>query len=388
MLADLHCHYPMHLLPGDRHPQGASASWLRRLRDEFEADLEGFLARVINDPGWGAGWRVDLDGLAHGGVGTLCSVLYWPPAEFDFDRSYGAPPEPGYFEDLKHQLKMVEDDLAAKDPNGETHLIARQAADLDDQRVVFVHCVEGGFHLGADEEAIDANVAWLAERGVVYVTVAHLFYRGVATNAPALPMLSDGDYNVVFHQDPEVGLTDLGRAAVRAMYRHHVLVDVSHMSQRAIDDTFALIEELDADSGASPSDYPVIATHVGMRQAEPHDQAYNLSEQTARRIQERGGLIGLILAQHQLGHTADQAESRAVIAKHLNAIDELGNGHEATALGTDLDGFIKPTLAGIQLADDLARLEEWIRADFPDDAEAILHANADRVLKQALAARS
>src|SRR5204862_1128246 len=159
-----------------------------------------------------------------------------------------------------------------------------------------------------------------------------LFFRGVATNAPAIPMLSDAEYGDVFPQDPRIGLSPLGEAAVRAMYKHRVLVDISHMSQKAIDDTFELIDELDRATGGGPSDYPVIATHVGMRDVEPHAQDYNLSRETALRIQERGGLIGLILAQHQLGQTQDEAESRAVLRKHLNAIGDVGHGHVATAI--------------------------------------------------------
>ena len=228
----------------------------------------------------------------------------------------------------------------------------------------------------------------LAESGVAYITLAHLFFRGVATNAPAIPLLSDEEYNDAFPQDPGLGLTDLGRAAVRAMYKHGLLVDISHMRQTAIDDTFELIEELDRESAANPSDYPVIATHVGIRAVGPQPQAYNLSEDTVRRIQDRDGLIGLIMAQHQLGETHDQHQSRAVLRAHIEAIAGAGRGHGSTAIGTDLDGFIKPTLAGLQLADDLPILENWIREDYPRDADAILHGNAQRVLRKAFAARS
>ena len=53
-------------------------------------------------------------------------------------------------------------------------------------------------------------MAELAGRGVGYVTIAHLFYRGIATNAPALPMLSDATYNRIFCQ-PHKGLTSWAR---------------------------------------------------------------------------------------------------------------------------------------------------------------------------------
>lgn len=35
MIADLHCHYPMHLLPRDHHPHGVAGGWLQKLKDEF-----------------------------------------------------------------------------------------------------------------------------------------------------------------------------------------------------------------------------------------------------------------------------------------------------------------------------------------------------------------
>ena len=67
-------------------------------------------------------------------------------------------------------------------------------------QTAIVHCIEGGFALGATPAEIDVNVAELARRGVAYVTLAHLFWRGVATNAPALPFMPDWLYKLVFTQ--------------------------------------------------------------------------------------------------------------------------------------------------------------------------------------------
>jgi hypothetical protein len=83
VIADLHCHYPMHLVPAERHPRRVSAGWFRRLEDEFDADAVALLARVLNDPGWGESWRVDLDGLVQREARIVCSVLYCPADEFD-----------------------------------------------------------------------------------------------------------------------------------------------------------------------------------------------------------------------------------------------------------------------------------------------------------------
>jgi microsomal dipeptidase-like Zn-dependent dipeptidase len=387
VIADLHCHYPMHLLPTEAHPHDASGDFLTRLKQDLEATAVGLLARYLNDRTPKSGWRVDLPGLQAGGAQLVCSVLYAPPDEFDVDRSYGSAPGPGYFADLQQQLEEVEGNLAQLDPGGAQHVIARRATDLDgDGRIVFAHCVEGGFHLGGDEAEIEGNVSWLARRGVIYVTLAHLFFRDVATNAPAIPLLSDGEYETIFPQ-PDEGLTTLGEAAVRAMYRHNVLVDISHMSERSIADTFGLLDELDEETGAAPQDHPVIATHVGIRSADEDQQEYNLSPETISKVHGRGGLIGLIMAQHQIGKTRNADQSRAALHRHLDALAGHVGSHECTAIGTDLDGFIRPTLAGIQTAGDLAVLTEWLQADYPDDAEAILHGNAHRVLRRVYAAR-
>jgi microsomal dipeptidase-like Zn-dependent dipeptidase len=373
----------MHLLPSDHHPHGLARGWLQRLKDDFDAEATAIAADLFNDPRPGK-WRVDLDGLFQGGARIVCSVLYWPAGEFRL----GSRPASGSFGDLQSLLSFVEDELHKLDPNCERHVLVRQASDLDDDsRVAVIHCVEGGFHLGPDENEIDANVQWLADRGVIYITLAHLFYFGVVTNAPAIPLLTDGEYKLVFPQPAGVGLTDLGTAAVRAMYRHKVLVDISHMSEDAIEQTLALIEQLDQETGSDPQDYPVLATHVGMRSANSDTQLYNLTPQTAKRIQARGGLIGLILSQHQLGSTSSAADSRGTLRRHIEAISDLGGGLSHCALGTDLDGFIKPTLTAIDQASDLATLAQWIREDLPDDAEGILYGNAQSTLRRALAAR-
>jgi microsomal dipeptidase-like Zn-dependent dipeptidase len=390
MIADLHCHYPMHLLPGDRDPHGPRATWRERIRDRLQAEAEGLLAHIVNDRSLDSGWRVDLKGLEEGGAKIVCSVLYWPPAEFDFAEKYGSAPLAAYFEDLKHQLEYVEADLRRQDPDGERVVIAKKAADLDDdKRIVFVHCVEGGFHLGPDPATVDAHVAWLAEQGVFYITLAHLFYRQVATNAPAIPMLTEGEYNAVFKQPDDEPLTELGEAAIKAMYKHKVLIDVSHMREDSLAATFKLVEQLDGESDDADAQekFPLIATHVGMRDQGPGAQAYNLTPDTAKRIHERGGVIGLIMAQHQLGSTKDAGESRAVLERHLEAIGQACGDHSATAIGTDIDGFIKPTLEGIERAADLEVLEEWVRDAQPNDAEAILCGNAKRVIERAFQGR-
>ncbi|HUB99309.1 MAG TPA: membrane dipeptidase [Solirubrobacterales bacterium] len=383
MLADMHCHYPMHVVAEE--PQ-------RPLPGTPNLTVEA-MAKVSQQPGWleklraavlrtaasrleygDDRWRVNLDELTAGDVRAVFSVLYGPFAESKQDEP-GSPPERGYFAGLLDQIDQVEADLTAVDPNRDAHEVVRSGTDLDrvtdEGKVAFMHCIEGGFHLGGAIDEIDANVAALARRGVVYVTLAH-----------------HSTYKALFRQ-PRRGLSKLGVAAIEAMYRHKVLIDVSHMNQRALCETFALLERLDRESGRAATEYPVIATHAGYRFGE---QEYMLSPSTICKIADRGGVIGLVLARHPLHECAgvanpdDPGETPLVVRRHIDAIraatPENSNAH--VAIGSDLDGFIKPTVAGIETAGDLAMLEAPLRQAYGADAEAILSGNAMRVARAAL----
>jgi microsomal dipeptidase-like Zn-dependent dipeptidase len=386
VIADLHCHYAMHLLEDQHQPRLRQVA--RRgisLGDRGRALVMWIANRVANFRKWSAGPRVTLDRLEQGGVRLVLSVLYVPFDEMDLGLPYGAPPRAAYPGELMAQLQLVEDDLRARDPGGTRHVIARRAADLDGDRIAFVHCIEGGFHLGATPQEIDAQVTALARRGVAYITLAHLFWRRVATNAPALPFLSDRWYDRLFPQPAGAGLTELGVAAVRAMARERVLVDLSHMRADAITQALDLLD-------AVAPGLPVIASHAGARFPQS-SQSYQLGDDTVRRIGERDGVVGLILAQHQLNdgirttRTRSLPETIDVLCRHIDRIGELcGPGH--VGLGTDFDGFIKPTMGGLATASDLALLREPLLARYDAaQVDAFLYGNARRVVSFALAAR-
>ena len=198
-MVDLHVHYPMHLLGGVEDPRDVPRGMFKVLgREEgkLRAAVLNLAARLFNFRHWDGGWRATLPLLEQGGVTVACSVLYRPFSELDLDEPYGAPPESAYFGKLIELLEATE-----RDDRGAGHTVVRSAAGPRTRTgIKFVHCVEGGFHLGATPEEVDANVRELARRGVLYITLAHLFCRQVATNAPALPFLPDPLYNVLFPQ--------------------------------------------------------------------------------------------------------------------------------------------------------------------------------------------
>ena len=73
---------------------------------------------------------------------------------------------------------------------------------------------------------------------------------------------------------------------------------------------------------------------------------------------------------------------------HVDAIHAVTGSHDHVAIGSDLDGFIKPTMSGIESAEHLALLEDPLREAYPGDADAILSGNVVRVVRRVLAQRA
>ncbi len=391
MIVDLHGHYPMHLVPGWR-----KATWwrllrsgreLRRVRGWVRAILVGFASLFANYRTVFSGPRVRVPYMREGGVGVVLSVLY---SFFDeVDVAQGTRPHDDYLQSLEDQLRTVEERLGGK--HKDVAIVARNPRQLDAaqeaDKLAVVHCVEGGFHLGAEPDQVRRAVTRLADHGVAYVTLAHLIWREVATDAPALPFLTDEQYRDLLPQ-PAEGLSGLGRAAVEAMVAERMLIDVSHMSERSLADTFQLLDELDPDKSV-----PVLASHVGCRLG---TQEYMLARPTLERIAQRRGVVGLIFARHQMLDGIESEQRRSlpgiskrrrldasfeVLCRHIDCIHEATGSHRYTAIGSDLDGFIKPTLPGLDDMRDMAALEQALRERYGDeDAELICSGNALRML--------
>jgi microsomal dipeptidase-like Zn-dependent dipeptidase len=184
----------------------------------------------------------------------------------------------------------------------------------------------------------------------------------------------------VFPQRRSQPLTPRGVALVRAMVENGVIVDLSHMRPDAVEATLDLLDGLDPDRRV-----PVISSHAGFRFG---SQEYMHDEATIRRIAERDGVIGLIMAQHQLDDglrkkTENIDDSLAVITAHIDRIATITGGHRHIGIGTNYDGFIKPTLSGLEDMRALKELEARLRAHYGADADLMLSGNAVRVLERA-----
>jgi microsomal dipeptidase-like Zn-dependent dipeptidase len=370
----------MHVMMDE--PRGRLEQMLRVRGRPFGDKVRAIVLRaasgLFSDRDLWSAERVNLEYIQNGNARVVLSVLNSPFSEMDLSRRYGSPPESAYFAQLEKQIDQVESDLGTWDDSVVTVVRDAEALNsaLENGAIAMVHCLEGGVDLGDSAEEIERNVAELKRRGVAYITLAHLFYRQVATNAPAIPFLPDTVYNWIFRQPKGDGLTERGRAAVAAMARHGVLVDLAHMRGDSIRETFEILDEL-------APEMPVINSHAGYRFGK---QEYMLDRPTVERIAQRRGVVGLILAQHQLNdgirkkETKRFDESFEVICKHVDQFHAITGSHEYVAIGSDLDGFIKPTMGGLETMADLARLEEKLRERYGDDAELMTSGNVLRVL--------
>jgi membrane dipeptidase len=154
---------------------------------------------------------------------------------------------------------------------------------------------------------------------------------------------------VKFPSSPDTGpgLTEAGKALVRACNELGILIDLSHLNEQGFWDVARL------------SKAPLVATHSNAHALCP--SARNLTDEQLRAIRDSGGMVGVNFAVSMLRPDGrpDPATPLEVMIRHFDHLIER-LGEDQVGFGSDFDGTIVPS--AIKDAAGLPRLIEALRA--------------------------
>jgi len=296
--------------------------------------------------------HIDLETAAEAGFAGGFFALH-VPSPYD-----GDPPPPPYALPIAEAIPA---DEAARitDELFETlcSLPVRRAESVDDFRegeiTAIVH-MEGAEAIAEDLSNLeDWYVRGLRSIGIVW-SRPNAFAEGVPFEFPALP-------------DTGPGLTNAGKALVRACNELGILVDVSHLNERGFWDV------------AEVSERPLVATHSNAHALCASTR--NLTDAQLIAIRESAGVVGVNFAVTFLredGLNDFEATGLDEIVRHVDYLaDRMGIDH--VAFGSDFDGAVVPAaLGGVS---GLPQLVDALRERYDaGEVDRITHGNWLRVL--------
>ena len=173
--------------------------------------------------------------------------------------------------------------------------------------------------------------------------------------------------------DPQAGLTEAGRRAVRRMGELGMAVDVSHLNDGGFWDV------VDLAAG------PVIATHSNCRAL--CGVPRNLTDDQLRAIRDTGGVVGLN-AFHGFVHDEPRQQTARTLALHAAHMAEV-MGVEHVGCGFDFCAFMGPGNEGAEGLESAAHIQNlfyWLEqlGMSRQEREMIARDNFLRVLRQIL----
>jgi membrane dipeptidase len=292
------------------------------------------------------GYVVSRSSLVKGGIGLVFATLYTAPARaqrsmrtrfvYENAREAGlmATAEVNYYKAC--ELSLI----------GDREQLRRYVRGWRPGRLAAVLLMEG-----ADPVESPAQLGAWVDRGVRIIGPAwgRTRYSG-GTHAPG-------------------GLTPLGVQLLKAMRRKKVVLDISHMADRAVADAFELWQG------------PIMSSHSNARDLVPGDR--QITNATVAEIARRGGVLGISFYEHHLrpsGHaTLDD------IVRHAVHIARAAGGPEHVGIGSDLDGGFDARHSAMQDTKQFTELSRKLRKQFSaSQVEGIMGANWLRFLADSL----
>ena len=166
------------------------------------------------------------------------------------------------------------------------------------------------------------------------------------------------------------GLTQFGRDLVKECIRLGIVLDLSHLAPRGVEDVLEL------------ADGPVIVTHANSYALWPHPR--NLTDSQLEAIARTGGFVGFCPVAMFLGENKDRGQLPAL----LDHVDHMVSvmGEDGVGLGMDFDGMEETRVLGIEDVSMLPNLSSGLseRGYSPAAISKILGGNFMRVLDSVL----
>lgn len=163
-----------------------------------------------------------------------------------------------------------------------------------------------------------------------------------------------------------VGLNELGKQVIRSMDSLGMIIDVSHVGRKTIEDILAT------------STKPIIASHSGAYSV--CNNSRNLPDTLIRAIAARGGVVGIVFYPYYL--TGSRSASLENVIQHIDYIKRLVGNVDCISLGSDFDG-IEVTPTGLEDVTKFPAITEALlqRGYSRQDVRRILGENFMRVFR-------
>jgi membrane dipeptidase len=219
------------------------------------------------------GGQVDIPRLLEGNVDVQVVAL--------FVQNYMYPDRAA-----RQASELLEAMVQAIAKNSRLVELARTGSDVErivaSGKIAMPLAIEGGH---AIEDSLD-RLREFHRKGVSSMTLTHNISHGWADSSADKPRWN--------------GLNQLGREVVREMNRLGMVIDVSHVSDKAFFDVLESTRD------------PVILSHSGCRAVNPHRR--NVSDEMLRALAKNGGVIGIVFELTYLSQAYGKAaeELRAI----------------------------------------------------------------------------
>jgi len=317
--------------------------------------------------------HIDMVRAREGGLGGGFFAVYVPPpykkrlkkfnfTDFVTEKGYAAPlAEPIKYQHAYETTMRMAAGLfqIERESNGQFKVVRTAdelAKSLRDGVMAAILHFEGAEAIDTDLNSLEVFYqAGLRSIGIVW-SRPNDFAEGVPFAFPQSP-------------DTGPGLTDAGKALVRACNQKKILIDLSHLNEKGFWDV------------AKISDAPLVATHSNVHAITPLTR--NLTDKQLDAIKETDGMVGLNFGLSFLREDGknDPDTPLEVMVKHIDHLVER-LGIDKVGFGSDFDGTGIPKDIGD--ASGLPNLIEALRKSGYDDQalRKIAHENWIRVLRK------